>query len=256
MNAQNGAAVYPWLEARLVMVWLNGWIKELILIILIASFTDLLLPSHALQRYVRTVIGLFLLLVLLSPLYELFHHRWTPEKWMQAALGESTANETQMQPLSDIVKQSNELKAANQKQAKKLLESQLAVSMKEGIESQNHVTVESLQVSTRLDDNGKPIIDQVSVVLAGETRETDKASVSPVSSDKPFIDAMKPVSPVIIDLKSESDKSSRQAEATNELKSTNTLKSIKDQSPIQLHEQVKQYIAKEWQLKTSQVLVK
>jgi stage III sporulation protein AF len=244
------------METRFIMVWLNGWIKELILIILLASFTDLLLPSHAIQRYVRTVIGLFLLLVLLSPLYELFHHRWTPEKWMQAALGEPSANESQMQPLSDIVKQSNELKAANQKQAKQLLESQLAVSMKEGIESQNHVSVESLQVSTRLDDNGKPNIDQVSVVLSVGNIEADKASVSPETSEKPFIDAMKPISPVIIDLKSERDESSKQAESTKEFGSSNTLKPIKEQPANLLHEQVKQYIAKEWQLKMSQVQVK
>jgi stage III sporulation protein AF len=226
------------------MIWLNGWIKELILIILLASFTDLLLPNHALQRYVRTVIGLFLLLVLLSPLYELFHHRWTPEKWMQAALGEPTANDTQLQPFSEIVKQSNELKAANQKQAKQLLESQLAASMKEGIESQNHVSVERVQVNTRFDDSGKPSIDQVSVVLAGESRETDKTSVSSESFEKPFIDAMKPVSPVIIDLKSARDESSKLAEST------------KEQPTTLLQDQVKQYIAHEWQLKMSQVLVK
>ena len=59
-----------------------------------------------------------------------------------------------MQSLAKIVKQSNELKAANQKQAKQLLETQLAVSMKEGIESQNEVTVEQLQVSTELDESG------------------------------------------------------------------------------------------------------
>jgi stage III sporulation protein AF len=227
------------------MVWLNGWIKELILIILLASFTDLLLPSHALQRYVRTVIGLFLLLVLLSPLYELFHHRWTPNQWMQAALGEPTAKEEQMQSLPDIVKQSNELKTANQQQAKQLLESQLAVSMKEGIESQNQVSVDSLQVSTQLDDNGKPTIDQVSVVL-GESKEKDKANGSPESSEKPFIADMKPVEPVIIDLKASGDGD----------KLAKPLGPTKEDPLNALQEEIKQYIAKEWQLKPSQIKVK
>jgi stage III sporulation protein AF len=232
------------MEVRQVMNWLNGWIKELILIILLASFADLLLPSHALQRYVRTVIGLFLLLVLLSPLYELFHHRWTPNQWMQAALGEPTAKEDQMQSLPDIVKQSNELKTANQKQAKQLLESQLAVSMKEGIESQNPVTVDSLQVSTQLDDNGKPTIDQVKVVL-GEISEKDKASVSPESSVKPFIAAMKPVTPVIIDLNAAGDGDKLAKPSTPP----------KEEPLNALQEQVKQYIAKEWQLKPNQIQV-
>ncbi|QGQ97110.1 stage III sporulation protein AF [Paenibacillus psychroresistens] len=240
----DGAAYYPLLESRLVMVWLNGWVKELILIILLASFTDLLLPSHALQRYVRTVIGLFLLLVLLSPLYELFHHRWTPNQWMQAALGETSAKGDQMQSLSEIVTQSNELKTANQKQAKQLLESQLAVSMKESIESQNQVIVKTLQVTTQLDDNGKPTIDQVKVVL-GESGQEDKKGDSPQSSQKPFIAAMKPVEPVVIDLKT-TDNGDNQ---------TKPASSIKDEPLTAIQDEVKQFIAKEWQLKPSQVRI-
>jgi stage III sporulation protein AF len=220
------------------MTWMNGWIKELILIILVAAFTDLLLPSHALQRYVRTVIGLFLLLVLLSPLYELFHHRWNPNQWMQAALGESTANKETLQPLSVIVKQSNELKAANQNQAKQLLETQLAISMKEGIESQGHATVEKLQVSTEVDSNGKPSIIHVSVVLADSSEKVKEAAV------KPFIAAMKPVQPVVIDIQSKTGQSS------------NETKQVLNEVSDPRIELVEQYIAHEWQLKTSQIDIK
>jgi stage III sporulation protein AF len=224
------------------MAWINGWIKELILIILLASFTDLLLPSHALQRYVRTVIGLFLLLVLLSPIYELFHHRWTPNQWMQAALGSPAASDIEMLSFPEIVKDSNELKAANEKQAKQLLEKQLAVSMQEGIDSQIMASVEKLQVSIRLDGNGKPSIDQVNVVL-GQDKVTQKASDAPESSEEPFIAVIKPITPVIIDLKSDPAESAKQLEPANKQPST------------LLQEQVKQYIAQQWQLKSSQIQV-
>jgi stage III sporulation protein AF len=230
------------LKARLVMVWLNAWIKELILIILLAAFTDLLLPNHALQRYVRTVIGLFILLVLLSPIYELFHHRWSPEQWTKAVLADTVANETQMQPLSEIVKRSNQLKEANQKQAKLILEQQLEVSMKAGIESQNHVSVKHLQVSTRMDDNGKPSIEQVQVVLA-EEKQAMKANAVPDQSPKPFISAMKPVSPVTIDLHSDAGHTSE------------TVNSTVNEPLNPLHDQVKQYIAHEWQIKMNQIHV-
>ncbi|MEX2461998.1 MAG: stage III sporulation protein AF [Paenibacillaceae bacterium] len=237
------------------MEWLNGWIKELIFIILLAAFTDLLLPSHALQRYVRTVIGLFLLLVLLSPIYELFHHRWMPSQWMQATLGEPTAFEEQMQPLTDIAKQSNTLKTANQNQAKLLLELQLADSMKKGIESQNNVSVEQLQVSTKLDKNEKPSIDQVLLVLAGSRKSTD-ADVTPKPFEHSSIAAMKPISPVIIEMKSEADDTPKIEESTKEQGSTNILNSTKEQSSNLLQEQVKQYIAREWQIKPSQIQVR
>jgi stage III sporulation protein AF len=224
------------------MVWLNAWIKELILIILLAAFTDLLLPNHALQRYVRTVIGLFILLVLLSPIYELFHHRWSPDQWIKAALADPVTNEAQMQPLSEIVKQSNQLKAANQKQAKLILEQQLEASMKAGIESQNHVAVKELQVSTRLDGNGKPNIEQVRVVLA-EEKQALEANAVPDQSQKPFISAIKPFSPVTIDINSETG---HVAETVNP---------IVNEPLNPLHDQVKQYIAHEWQIKTNQIHV-
>lgn len=231
------------------MIWLSGWIKELILIILIAAFTDLILPSHALQRYVRTVIGLFLLLVLLSPIYELFHQRWLPNQWMQAAMGDSLSNEPQMQPLSEIVKQSNELKALNQQQAKQLLEEQLAVSMTDSIESQNGVKVVQLQVRTELNKAGKPVIASVEVELSEEAGAGAGAGApqTPLEKDEstePFIAAMKPIDPVNIDLDHPYDQPANATES-NEKATT---------SPLQ--KQIRQYISTEWQLKTEQIIIR
>jgi stage III sporulation protein AF len=228
------------------MAWLNEWVKELILIILVAAFTDLLLPSHALQRYVRTVIGLFLLLVLLSPLYELFHYRWNSNTWMQAALGEPTATQTGMQPLTTILQQSSELKASNEKQAKQLLERQLEVSMKAGIESSNGmlVKVDKLQVNTKLDGNGKPAIDQVYIVLVQETKQLEP-NTEATPKDEPFIKAMKPVEPVIIK-KDIYEKKQASAEANPQV----TPEPASPQTAF-----VKQYISREWQIQTDRIHV-
>jgi stage III sporulation protein AF len=223
------------------MAWLNEWVKELILIILIAAFTDLLLPSHALQRYVRTVIGLFLLLVLLSPLYELFQHRWNPNQWMTAALGEPTAEQMAMQPLSIILQQSSELKAANQKKATQLLEQQLQASMKEGIEGTNKAIVEKLQVSTKVDGNGKPSIDQVYVVLAKETEKT-KPAVEFKQQDERFIVAMKPIEPVVID-DIQAKKNTSSAAGPQ----------VTAEPADARQELVKQFIAREWQIKADRI---
>jgi stage III sporulation protein AF len=228
-------------ESEATMTWLNEWVKELILIILVAAFTDLLLPSHALQRYVRTVIGLFLLLVLLSPLYELFQHRWNPNQWMQAALGDPTSQEVDMQPLSAIIQQSSELKAANEKQAKQLLEQQLQASMKEGIESGNKVTVEKLEVSTKFDGSGKPSIDQVYVVLAQET-EKAKPIVELNQKNEPFIAAMKPIEPVVIDDVQTKKNTSSEADLQ-----------VTEESVDARQELIKQFIAREWQIETDRI---
>lgn len=227
------------------MIWLNGWIKELILIILLASFTDLLLPNHALQRYVRTVIGLFLLLVLLSPVYELFNHRWVPDQWVKAVGVPSTGN-TAMQPLSKILKDSNAIKAANQEQAKQLLESQIAVSMQEGIEGQTRADVKQLMVSIIMDESEKPRLDQVNMVLQ-ESNIADPTPKPMVGSDpfkQPDIAVMKPISPVVIDLNS------------TEAEITKPLKANEEQQSTILQAEVKEYLAEQWQLKANQIHIK
>ncbi len=52
------------------MEWLQNWIRNLILVILLAHFIELLLPDNELRRYVKVVIGFFVIIVILTPLLQ------------------------------------------------------------------------------------------------------------------------------------------------------------------------------------------
>lgn len=52
--------------------WLGEWLKDIILIVLLASFVDLLLPNSEVQRYARIILGLLIILVILTPIIEIF----------------------------------------------------------------------------------------------------------------------------------------------------------------------------------------
>lgn len=67
------------------MDWLGGWLKAIIMVIMLATFVDLLLPSSKMQRYVKTVVSLFVLLTLLSPVMQLFQTNWNVDKLISAA---------------------------------------------------------------------------------------------------------------------------------------------------------------------------
>ncbi|HET7579734.1 MAG TPA: stage III sporulation protein AF [Bacillales bacterium] len=54
------------------MDYITSWIKEIILLIMLAVVLELLLPNSTLQRYVRMVVGLLLLLALLKPVLSVF----------------------------------------------------------------------------------------------------------------------------------------------------------------------------------------
>lgn len=49
------------------MSWLSDWLREIILVVLLAAFVELLLPSKSMERYARLVLSLLVLLTLLNP---------------------------------------------------------------------------------------------------------------------------------------------------------------------------------------------
>ncbi|RAK22336.1 stage III sporulation protein AF [Anoxybacillus vitaminiphilus] len=54
------------------MSFIVEWVTNIIIFILLAIVIDLLLPSTNLQKYVKMVIGLILLLIMLSPILKIF----------------------------------------------------------------------------------------------------------------------------------------------------------------------------------------
>ena len=55
-----------------MMEALTGWLTQIILVVLLATFIDLMLPNRTMQRYVKLVVSLFILMTILSPVLQLF----------------------------------------------------------------------------------------------------------------------------------------------------------------------------------------
>ncbi len=58
---------------------ITDWVKNIVLIVLFASFLELLLPSSGMQRFVRVIMGLLILLAILTPVVDVLQSRLTPE---------------------------------------------------------------------------------------------------------------------------------------------------------------------------------
>jgi len=54
------------------MEFLTSWITNIILFILLAVIVELLLPQTGLQKYVKMVLGLLLIIIFLTPIFKLF----------------------------------------------------------------------------------------------------------------------------------------------------------------------------------------
>lgn len=76
------------------MTALGEWLKQLVLIVLFAVFAELLLPTKALERYVRMVLGLALIATMIQPFGVLITKNWGSQL-AQEAVAELTQNDTQ-----------------------------------------------------------------------------------------------------------------------------------------------------------------
>lgn len=59
---------------------ISAWIKDIILVVLFASFMELLLPSSSMQRFIRVIMGLFIMLAILNPALDIIQNHLTSEQ--------------------------------------------------------------------------------------------------------------------------------------------------------------------------------
>ncbi len=52
---------------------ISGWLRHMVILVLFAAILDMILPSSTMQKYVRAVIGLVIVLSLLLPIRALFN---------------------------------------------------------------------------------------------------------------------------------------------------------------------------------------
>lgn len=229
------------------MAWLSGWLKELISLVLLATFAELLLPSQTMQKYARTVIGLLLVMVLLTPLFKVFQGNWDTDSMLNAAEQmmvkgkQSTAASARADTrLQDILKDAARLQGAQAKEAQLSVEKQLSASVKTGIEQQLGLVVDTVKTTTRLEEGKTLTVLDVQVVLSSAPK-TPAASSLP-SGMRP-IEPIEPVQPVTIDIRTGSEvprKSNKEAIRS---------------APEEQAKPVKEWIAKEYQIESSKVRV-
>ncbi|BFH45020.1 stage III sporulation protein AF [Paenibacillus melissococcoides] len=175
------------------MQWFSQWLKEIIMVILLAAFIDLLLPNRSMQRYVKLMLSLIILLTLLSPVLRLFDSNVTAElarEW-DTLLTTSPANSPEGKTLEQIRREGERLARAREQEALRLAGAQMEASMKEqinrallqsgadGSSGGPAVQVAAVQVTLTQDARqGQPAIERIALTLeeapaAGEAAAPD-----------------------------------------------------------------------------------
>lgn len=173
---------------------LTNWLKEIILIVLLAVFLDLILPNSTLQRYVKLVMGLLILMTMLSPVLQLLNTDFTLERISSDILREQ--QNARGSGWQEIEQTSQRLMDNQQQQSSRYVEQQIAALVQDRVESLYPVKVKQVEVKTDLAEsqqgNAVPQIASVYVVL--NQTEDEESGGNPGSN--PALTGMKPIEPV------------------------------------------------------------
>ncbi|HET7627504.1 MAG TPA: stage III sporulation protein AF [Bacillales bacterium] len=167
------------------MDYLTEWIKGIILLILLAVVLELLLPNNSLQRYVRLVVGLLLLLALLNPVLSILDadvDEWVEKMTRRPAISGSEMKNT-------IKNTKREIQASH----RAYIEKQVAVQLKNEAEkevhdrSRLHVAGVDVELMPTGEERPQMTIKWVKVTLSkddtGNETTADIEPVEPVTID-------------------------------------------------------------------------
>ncbi|MEH7237021.1 stage III sporulation protein AF [Bacillus sp. JJ1562] len=155
------------------------WITNIILFILLATIVDMLLPNSSMQKYVKMVTGLLLILIILTPLFSLFKSDLD-----QALLNmnlKPVQTEKNLENLIDLKKK--EIQASQRAYAVETVQVQIINDIKEELmKNQANLTVQDVAIHlTNEAENNETVsyddIQSIEVVLSKETAEPDNVPV-------------------------------------------------------------------------------
>ncbi|WP_020616793.1 stage III sporulation protein AF [Paenibacillus daejeonensis] len=178
------------------MAWLAEWLKQIIAIILLAGIVELLLPSNAYQRYVRLVLGLFILLALLSPILSLLQGEFGPRLEASIRDWQGSAARQAVQTghsLTELQQQAAVLNSRQQDQAAELAAAKLAGEMAAEISRRSGAPQPRVEVLLEAESGGYWRISKVAVSLAEEMEEGN-------ASTSPSISSPEPIEPVAVEV--------------------------------------------------------
>ncbi|MDA5107008.1 stage III sporulation protein AF [Brevibacillus thermoruber] len=166
------------------MTWLTLWLKKIILLVLLAAFLDLVLPNTSLQRYVKMVMGLILLLTIISPVFSLFNLSQE-----ELALRLDRYQEEMDRPADAEWKRiADKLAGARDKQVQAYVQKQVEGAVRARVKEAYGLELAAVNVT--LDQNTEqPGLRRIELVV-GEEKETSSGAIRPIE----------PVQPVHIDL--------------------------------------------------------
>nr|WP_092067321.1 stage III sporulation protein AF [Dendrosporobacter quercicolus]NSL46523.1 stage III sporulation protein AF [Dendrosporobacter quercicolus DSM 1736]SDL54182.1 stage III sporulation protein AF [Dendrosporobacter quercicolus] len=160
----------------------SAWIKQIILLVLFASFLELLLPSSGMQRFIRVIVGLLITLAILNPVLDVVQNNWSAQQ-VPALSTNSTSSQS-------VISQANKIAGEREQLAVETYKKELGRQIKATVSALGGVADVQVAVSLADRKNSKfdGRIDRVTLYIkpgvSGETSRIEPVTAGPADSGK------------------------------------------------------------------------
>lgn len=206
------------------MEWLSEWIKQIVLLVLIATFIDLLLPNQSFDRYVKLVLGLLIIMAILTPILQLINQDIDFTSWKGWKTDQAVYSVDSIQTIQE---KSRKLQEYQTKQIQKQWEQNMEKRIKEELTKQFALHHINVLVKTSVIEGKTPHIQSIDVqAQTGENRKKNQSNMP---------SSIEPIDSIQVELHEHKEEESKGHPLT---------------------EKIKKYIINHWNLQSEQVKVK
>lgn len=158
-----------------LMDGLSHWLRQIIAVVLLASLIDLILPNRTMQRYVRLVAGLFILMTVATPIMN----------WMKGDFSSQLAaslNSVEQVPqgaadeLAMIEAEGAKLRNRQTVQAAELVSARLESAIIKEVEQAENQAVQKVDVAVEQEADGTFAVTKVFILLESNQEKTELAA--------------------------------------------------------------------------------
>lgn len=167
------------------MDWLADWLKELIMLVLVATFLDLLLPSNSMERYVKLVMGLLLIMAILHPVFQLINHDIDLKN---LTIAPEVVQETSKMPSMEKIRQDGQkLQQTQADFIRKQMEQSVESWAKKTLEKKFGVEVMEVQATATLNEQHVPVLQEITLTVQKKGSATEESQMQ-----------LRPIDPITI----------------------------------------------------------
>ena len=193
-----------------MVAFISNWAQGIIVAVIIASIIEMILPEGSSKKYIKVVIGVYILFVIVTPIVNQFSNNSNSIDTDSIFNFENEENTLEVS--------SKNLEEKNVTSIKSMYEMNLKSDIKNKIQSKGYIVQE---VNVEISDDEKYSINKILVVVSGEQQSEETKDNG---SNKKVVTIVEHVEKVKVDISKQNSESKEEKKYTISEKKANNLK--------------------------------